>query len=182
MVGGVECTRQFPSAEAVIEALSRETPPDAILLDIDMGGMSGLEALRPIKSLARWTPVLMLTAFYDPKRRSWAFRDGAADFLMKRFEVEEISKRIRDACRQPFDGGRMPEPDPEEMPEPEEALNNFTDWPERRAPVSMGQHHRGDDISEASTGRGRSNMRSRSVARGLARGVRYLRTLVGGIF
>jgi DNA-binding response OmpR family regulator len=131
----------------------------------------------------------MLTAFYDPKRRSWAFRDGAADFLLKRFEVEEISERIRDACRQPFGGGRMTPPlDPEGMPESSvisnqySVISNFSDWPERRAPGTMGQRHRGDDISEASTGRGRSNVHSRSVARGLARGVRYLRVLMNSIF
>src|SRR5262249_15364913 len=50
-LGDFECSRQFPSAEAVIDALRRETPPDAILLDFNMGGMTGLDALGPIKAL-----------------------------------------------------------------------------------------------------------------------------------
>src|SRR4029077_4648026 len=82
-----DCARQFSSGKAVIEALARETPPEVILLDIDMGGMSGLEAIRPIKSLAGATHVLMLTAFFDCHRRTRALRAGATDFLLKSYSL-----------------------------------------------------------------------------------------------
>src|SRR4051794_30859970 len=50
--GGMQCARQFPTAEAVIAALEKEMPPDVILLDIRMPGMGGIAAVRPIKVLA----------------------------------------------------------------------------------------------------------------------------------
>ena len=41
---GVRCTRQVPSAEAVLATLAEERPPDMILLDINLGGQSGWSA------------------------------------------------------------------------------------------------------------------------------------------
>ena len=96
---GVQCERSFPSAEAVLHALARETPPDVILLDIRMGGMSGLDALRPIRSLAPSTAVLLLTTFYDSYAKAQALRDGASDLLLKTCRVGEIVERAREAHR-----------------------------------------------------------------------------------
>jgi len=98
---GFDCSRQFPSAEAVLEALSIETPPDVILLDNRMGGMLGVEALRPIKRLAGATRVLMLTSCCDPETKARAFRNGASDFLSKSCDVSEIAGRIRQAQLSP---------------------------------------------------------------------------------
>jgi len=98
---GFECSGMFPSAEAVLEALSRESPPDVLLLDIDMGGMSGLDAIRPIRLRAATTRILMLTAFFDTHRQSRALREGAADFLLKSYSMEKIFRRIRVAREQP---------------------------------------------------------------------------------
>ena len=50
--GTLRCARQFSCAEAVIEALDVETPPDVIVLDVNMGGMTGIEAIPSIKSVA----------------------------------------------------------------------------------------------------------------------------------
>src|SRR5882724_5169442 len=69
---GLECERQFSSPPMVLEALSRETPPDIILLDIEMGEHNGLDAIRPIKALAPETHVLMLTTFSGPGSRERA--------------------------------------------------------------------------------------------------------------
>ena len=81
--GGFECSRQFDSAEALLEGLAQETPPDVILLDVNMRGISGLEALRPIKAIASSTRVLMLTSLSDRDSKTQALRDGASDFLLK---------------------------------------------------------------------------------------------------
>lgn len=94
---GLVCERQFSSPVGVLEALSRETAPDIILLDIEMGEHNGLEALRPIKALAQDTHVLMLTTFAGPGSRERAFRDGASDFMLKSWPVEQITKHIRQA-------------------------------------------------------------------------------------
>jgi DNA-binding NarL/FixJ family response regulator len=92
-----ECTRQFASPADLLEALSREVAPDIILLDIQMGEYNGLDAIRPIKSLAKGTHVLMFTTFAAPECRARAFREGASDFMLKRWSVEEIVRHIRQA-------------------------------------------------------------------------------------
>ena len=42
--GTMQCTRQFSSAESLLAALEKESAPDAILLDVQMRGMSGVDA------------------------------------------------------------------------------------------------------------------------------------------
>jgi DNA-binding NarL/FixJ family response regulator len=94
---GFECERQFGSPAAVLNALSQETPPDIILLDIQMGKDNGLDAISPIKALAKSTHVLMLTTFAGPESRERAFREGASDFMLKTWPVAEIAMHIRQA-------------------------------------------------------------------------------------
>ncbi|HEX4263667.1 MAG TPA: response regulator [Verrucomicrobiae bacterium] len=94
---GFECERQFPSPTAVLNALATEPAPDIILLDIQMGAENGLDAIRPIKALAKNTHVLMLTTFGPPDTRQRAFREGASDFLMKSWSFDEIARHIRRA-------------------------------------------------------------------------------------
>jgi DNA-binding NarL/FixJ family response regulator len=93
----LECTRQFPSPVGVLQALKHESAPDVILLDVQMGEYDGLDAVRPIKSLAPNTHVLMLTTFAGPGSRERAFRDGVSDFMLKTWSVDEILKHIRQA-------------------------------------------------------------------------------------
>ena len=95
---GMDCSRQYPSAEAVLDALSQGSLPDVILLDIDMGGLSGLDAIGPIKARAGSVRVVMLTCFGDPGRKDLALQRGADDFLLKSYPVEEISQRVRNVC------------------------------------------------------------------------------------
>ena len=92
-----KCERQFPSPPAILEALSRETPPDIVLLDIQMGEYNGLDAIRSIKALAPETHVLMLTTFAGPDARERAFRDGASDFMLKGWPIPEIVSHVRQA-------------------------------------------------------------------------------------
>jgi DNA-binding NarL/FixJ family response regulator len=94
---GFNCARQFASPVGVLEALKRESAPDIILLDVEMGEHNGLDAVRPIKSLAPETHVLMLTTFAGPGGRERAFRDGASDFMLKTWPVEEILNHMRQA-------------------------------------------------------------------------------------
>lgn len=94
---GFECARQFASPVGVLEALKQESAPDIILLDVEMGEYNGLDAVRPIKSLAPETHVLMLTTFAGPGGRERAFRDGASDFMLKTWPVEEILNHMRQA-------------------------------------------------------------------------------------
>lgn len=94
---GLQCERQFPSPTAVLKALALDDPPDVILLDIEMGEENGLDAIRPIKAIARNTHVLMLTTFAGPLSRERAFRAGASDFMFKSWPLPEIVMHIRRA-------------------------------------------------------------------------------------
>ncbi len=92
---GIECSRQFSSAEAILEALAREPAPDVVLLDVNMGGQSGIDALPLIRTLAPMTRVLILTTFFDSRAKSKAFAAGAAGFLLKRDSVERLVASIQ---------------------------------------------------------------------------------------
>ena len=80
---GFNCELQFHSAESLLEGLASEPAPDVILLDVEMGGMTGVEALRPIRELAPNVRVLIVTSFWDPMYEAQALRDGASAYLIK---------------------------------------------------------------------------------------------------
>jgi DNA-binding NarL/FixJ family response regulator len=98
---GLRCTRQFPSAEALLATLAEERPPDMILLDINLGGQSGLSAIGPIRKLAPSVKVLMLTMFSNNLYELEAFQSGASGFLLKSYELDEIVKLIHEAHHTP---------------------------------------------------------------------------------
>jgi hypothetical protein len=122
----------------------------------------------------------MLTTLSNPTVRALALRSGASDYLLKIFNVEEIAERIRQACRRAAGGEgiavTVEENQSEGAPAPK-ALP-ISVWPERRAPIAGVERHRSDDISQAHADQGRPTVRWRSASLGLARGVRYLRSLV----
>lgn len=98
---GIQCRRHFASAEAVLAALAEERPPDLILMDVNLGGQSGLSAIRPIKKLVPSVKVLMLTMFSNSHYEAEAFRSGASGFLLKSYGLDETAKLIHEAHRSP---------------------------------------------------------------------------------
>ena len=105
---GIRCTRQFPSAEAVLATLKEERPPDMIILDVNLGGQSGLSAIRPIKKLAPSVKVLMMTMFSNGHYEAEAFHSGASGFLLKSYGIDEITKLIHEAHCNPGAPGLFP--------------------------------------------------------------------------
>jgi len=99
--GEFDCERQFESAESLLEALANEPSPDVILLDVEMGGMTGVEALRPIRTLAPGVRVLIVTSFFDPLYEAQAFRDGASTYLVKAYTPQNLVKEIYRALASP---------------------------------------------------------------------------------
>ncbi|MBI3990024.1 MAG: response regulator [candidate division NC10 bacterium] len=75
----------------------RETPFDAILLDVMMPGMSGLDALASLKELAPHVPVIIITANPTSQNAITALRHGAFDFIVKGSKVEAIVHSVRRA-------------------------------------------------------------------------------------
>ena len=91
---GIECAREFDSPNAVLSTLASKPGPDLILLDIQMGDLNGLDAVRPIRSLSRSTRVVMFTSSYSPERKKRALADGASDFLLKHDPLEGLKKAM----------------------------------------------------------------------------------------
>jgi len=86
-------TAEAESAEAAREALTTEQP-DLVLLDVVLPGQSGLEFLRWMRSEGNETPVLMVSALDTAKTAVEALQLGAADYLVKGFELEELRTRV----------------------------------------------------------------------------------------
>jgi DNA-binding NarL/FixJ family response regulator len=82
-----------------IRAELHEHLPDVLLLDIQMPGLTGLEALPIIKSLYPRIQVLMITVFDDDDNIFQAIRSGANGYLLKDTPPSEIIEAIRDVHR-----------------------------------------------------------------------------------
>ena len=76
----------------------RTTTPDAILLDVNMPGMGGLETCREIRR-ALDVPILMLTVRNSERDKVLALDAGADDYVVKPFGMQELLARIRAALR-----------------------------------------------------------------------------------
>jgi DNA-binding NtrC family response regulator len=98
---GVQCQATFSSPNAVLSTLASKPGPDVILLDIQMGEASGLDAIRPIKALSRSTQVLMFTTCADFESQKLAMTSGASGFLLKHFTAERILDSIHHASQNP---------------------------------------------------------------------------------
>jgi CheY-like chemotaxis protein len=102
---------QAADAESALRLIA-ERHPDAILLDLMLPGMSGLELCRQLKSArsTRLIPIVILTALDRTIDRRHGFETGADDYLTKPFTPEGLISRlradmvrcgeIRDACGQ----------------------------------------------------------------------------------
>ena len=89
----------FDSAIGAIDALRQSTPPDAIVADIRMPGMSGLELLSHLRERAPDLPVIIMTAHSDLDSAVSAYQGGAFEYLPKPFDLNELSARIRSNVR-----------------------------------------------------------------------------------
>lgn len=72
---------------------------DAIVLDVMMPKMSGMEALQKLRERGVHTPVMMLTAKGEKDDRIAGFNAGADDYLPKPFEPDELICRVRAMLR-----------------------------------------------------------------------------------
>jgi two-component system, OmpR family, response regulator MprA len=84
-----------------VEALDRiaQSPPDAVVLDVAMPGIDGLEVCRRLRGAGNRVPVLMLTARDAIEDRIDGLDAGADDYLVKPFDVGELRARLRALLR-----------------------------------------------------------------------------------
>jgi DNA-binding NtrC family response regulator len=84
---------EVDSAEAGREALETEKP-DLVLLDVVLPGQDGLSFLQWMRQHGNAVPVLMVSALDAAKSAVQALRWGAADYLVKGFELDELRQRV----------------------------------------------------------------------------------------
>ena len=94
---GVYVMHFADSGEAALERLSGNIEPAliAVLSDINMPGMDGLQLLGEIRRRCPDLPVVMVTAYGDDLRRRRANELGAAQFLSKPVDFDLLKERLR---------------------------------------------------------------------------------------
>ena len=85
------------SGDEALQLLDEAIEPDllAILSDINMPGMDGLQLLGKIKQRFPDLPVMMVTAYGDNGRRRRASELGAAEFITKPVDFDQLKERLR---------------------------------------------------------------------------------------
>lgn len=94
--GGVTVARTFGDYESALAAIQTEAPPDVILADVGLPGMSGTEGARRMKALAPATQIVMLTIHEDEDRIFDALCAGASGYLLKSATGTQILEAVRD--------------------------------------------------------------------------------------
>jgi len=92
---GMRCTHAFQSCEKALKALEDDFPPEIILMDIGLPGISGIEGIGRIKAISPSTDVIMLTVFDDEKQIFDAICSGASGYLLKSAQAHEIIGAVR---------------------------------------------------------------------------------------
>lgn len=94
---GFEIVEAARGEEAV--ALVRAANFDAVLLDINMPGIGGIEVCRQMRRHSPRLPILMLTVQGGEDRKVEALESGADDYITKPFQLRELTARLRAAMR-----------------------------------------------------------------------------------
>jgi DNA-binding NarL/FixJ family response regulator len=92
---GFRCLSMHGSAKEALANLPREKP-DVVLMDINLGGMNGIECVRHLKPQMPATQVVMLTVFEDTEKIFSALAAGASGYLLKRLAPAKLLEAIRE--------------------------------------------------------------------------------------
>ncbi|HLY32968.1 MAG TPA: BTAD domain-containing putative transcriptional regulator [Jatrophihabitantaceae bacterium] len=92
--------RGVASGKQALDVVFGETPPDLVLLDIQMAGMDGFEVCRRVRDneATAMLPVIMVTAS-GPEEKVAALEAGADDFVSRPFDQAELLARVRSLLR-----------------------------------------------------------------------------------
>jgi DNA-binding response OmpR family regulator len=77
----------------------RSTTFDLVLLDLGLPGRDGLEVLQELRRRADATPVIILTARDEIQERVSGLNAGADDYIVKPFDIDEVTARMRSVLR-----------------------------------------------------------------------------------
>lgn len=92
---GIEVVAEAQTGEEAVK-LVRKDPPDVILMDVNMPGIGGLEATRKITQIAPHVPVIVLTVHTEDPFPSSLLKAGAAGYLHKGCNINEIVHAINE--------------------------------------------------------------------------------------
>jgi DNA-binding NarL/FixJ family response regulator len=95
---GFICLSHYPSAEAALEGLPRDKP-NAVLMDINLPGLNGVECVRRLKPLLPETQIVMLTVYEDTENIFNALAAGASGYLLKRTPRAELIEALHEVHR-----------------------------------------------------------------------------------
>lgn len=90
--------REVTNGVEALEALE-DQPPDVVVLDVAMPGMSGVDVVARIRSTGRSVPVCMLSARDEVDDRVAGLAAGADDYVVKPFSVTELAARLHALVR-----------------------------------------------------------------------------------
>ncbi len=89
------CEHIFTACEPAVDLLRDDALPDLILMDIGLPGMSGIDGVREIKSVAPSVEVVILTVFEDSEKVFQAIGAGASGYLHKSSSLETIIESLK---------------------------------------------------------------------------------------
>jgi two-component system, OmpR family, response regulator MprA len=87
-----------------LRRLETEAEPDAMILDVLMPGVDGLEVCRRVRGQGSRLPILMLTARVEVENRVEGLDAGADDYVTKPFALDELKARLRALLRRTTNG------------------------------------------------------------------------------
>jgi len=93
---GIEVVGEAADGEDAVSAASR-LDPDVVLMDLVMPRLGGVAAMRLLRDRAPRARVIVLTSFLDDEKLLPALRAGAAGYLLKNAQPEELVRAVRAA-------------------------------------------------------------------------------------
>ena len=95
---GYPC-RSAVNGEEALDLAIAEPRPSLVVSDVQMPGLSGIELLQKLKQLDPHLQVVMVSGHHDMAVVRQALRDGAYDYLIKPFELEELANTVERALQ-----------------------------------------------------------------------------------
>ena len=92
---GFSCVSAYSTAEAALAGLPGDKP-DVVLMDINLGGMNGIECVERLKAEVPAMQILMLTVYEDTDQIFKALSAGASGYLLKRSSPTKLLQAIRE--------------------------------------------------------------------------------------
>ena len=87
-----------PSGEEALGLFSAD-PPDAVILDLKLPGMNGMDVLEKIKQINKETIVIMITAYGEISSAVKAIKKGAFDYIPKPLDIDHLILTLNRALK-----------------------------------------------------------------------------------